>query len=175
MSRAVDCFEVCCHHCQQAREIPCSDVGPDGRVKCRACGAVLMVAWPGDLAAVSVEMLPLLAEEAAARQKLGKGPDGSGGRGRKKNLGKKIPQGFEGRAAEQAAAITGANSQYVAVAAKLAEASPRGGRRQRCIQSRGVSGPCSSCQQPMGEPAHLAASGATCAACCPICGPREAA
>jgi ParB-like chromosome segregation protein Spo0J len=60
-------------------------------------------------AAIGVEVEALLKAENEAKEKAGKGPDGSGGRGRKKNPGASLPQG-NGRApkgTEEAAKTVG--------------------------------------------------------------------
>lgn len=48
----------------------------------------------GQRSAIGVEILPLLEKEAKKRQQIGKGIDGSGGRGHKKNLTTKSSQGY---------------------------------------------------------------------------------
>jgi hypothetical protein len=81
-----------------------------------------------DKAIIAVESLPLYEAEAAERQKQGRGSDGSGGRGHKKNLPQQIGEGFsnektekpkklkshEGEAVAKAAKAAGTNRQYVA-------------------------------------------------------------
>jgi N6-adenosine-specific RNA methylase IME4 len=87
---------------------------------------------PSQKAAIAVEMLPLLEEEAAKRQatagreQAARGKEG--GRGKQKPLTQKVEQGVSERneqsAAAVAAATTGTNRQYVADAKKLKEEDP---------------------------------------------------
>lgn len=78
-------------------------------------------------AAVAVRLLPMLEEEARARQ-IAAGA--TGGRGNKKNLGQKFDQGFSvdttrgPRAAQEAAAMAGTNRQYVSDAKNIATKAP---------------------------------------------------
>ena len=68
------------------------------------------------LTAIAVKMLPALEEEARKRQINGKGADGSGGRGRAKNLTAELREGFPARAptaAQHAAKIVGVGARSV--------------------------------------------------------------
>ena len=67
-------------------------------------------------------------DEAAEKQKTGKGADGSGGRGRKRNPSQQIGQGFsdphERRTAQSRAQAVGSNRRYMEAAEKLLEEAP---------------------------------------------------
>jgi N6-adenosine-specific RNA methylase IME4 len=80
------------------------------------------------LAAVALDFMPQLKKEAVERQKTGKGSDGSGGRGRKRNPTQKVGEGFDrhtGEVVEQAAKMVGINRQYIADAKKIKEEDPK--------------------------------------------------
>lgn len=70
-----------------------------------------------------------LKEEAKERKKSGKGKDGSGGRGRKKNLPEQIPEGNRTSRSEREtrtaiARAAGTNAKYIADVEKIAESHP---------------------------------------------------
>jgi len=68
----------------------------------------------GQRADVALRLEPMLAVEAARRQRLGLGPDGSGGRGRAKNLELKMSQGLRAlTSAERAARVVGISGSAV--------------------------------------------------------------
>jgi N6-adenosine-specific RNA methylase IME4 len=81
---------------------------------------------------VALQIMPELAKEAAARQRSGKGPDGSGGRGKKKNLGANVPEGLARptkpkaaeRARDKAAKQVGLGARYVSDAEKITREAP---------------------------------------------------
>lgn len=73
-------------------------------------------------AIIAQDMLPLIRKETEAREKRGKGADGSGGRGNK-TLGSTEPR-VSGRAAEVAAKATGTSAASVKRATAVAKADP---------------------------------------------------
>jgi len=78
----------------------------------------------GQRAVVAIEIEPMLAGEAEARQKSGKSSDMSAG-GRGKTLGNSLPKvSDDGKATQQAAKLTGTNRQYVGDAKKIKATAP---------------------------------------------------
>lgn len=67
-------------------------------------------------AALAVEILPMI-EEAARRRQVEAGGDA-------RRLVARIPQAFEGRSRQQAAAITGVSGRYVSEAKRIAQTAP---------------------------------------------------
>lgn len=82
----------------------------------------------GQLAAVAVEMLPMLEKEAAGRQRAAGDCGKQGGRGHRaaahETVTEKFPEGFRGEARDRAAQITGANPHYVSDAKRLKAQEP---------------------------------------------------
>ena len=74
-------------------------------------------------AAIAVEYIPMLAEQAAERKAEGQK---NGGKARQSASGKELPKAEtdDGRAAQQAAKLTNTNSTYVKAAKKLKDESP---------------------------------------------------
>jgi hypothetical protein len=80
----------------------------------------------GQGAAIAWDVMPMLKAEARERQLAGKGADGSGGRGNKKNLPSILTEGFEdntnGESRDAAARLFNTSAGYISYA----------GRPQRC-------------------------------------------
>lgn len=74
-------------------------------------------------AVIAQDMLPLIRKETEAREKRGKGNDGSGGRG-KKTLAHSCARVSDGKAASVAAKSTGVSSRSVEKAQTVAKADP---------------------------------------------------
>lgn len=70
-------------------------------------------------AMLAAKLKDLFAKAAAERERAGKGPDGSGGRGRVKNPVSDLTQGSPGRARDQAAAVMNVSSGLVHAAEKV--------------------------------------------------------
>jgi hypothetical protein len=84
----------------------------------------------GQRADVALRLEPMLAEEAARRQKLGIGPDGSGGRGRSKNLELKMTQGLRApTSADLAARAVGISASAVKQLKYVKKSAPELGQK----------------------------------------------
>jgi len=80
---------------------------------------------PGQKADVALRAEDVIAAEARQRQRTGKGADGSGGRGKKRNLVEKIPQGFSApKTRDLTAKALGVNPHYVQDQKKLRAQAP---------------------------------------------------
>ncbi len=75
-------------------------------------------------AIVALECLPWMEEEAKEKQLTGKGEDGSGGRGKKKNLVENLPQGNQEKSRDQAGQMVGVSGRYVSDAKRIKEQAP---------------------------------------------------
>ena len=78
----------------------------------------------GQRACLAMEYKPLIEEDAKKRELSGKGIDGSGGRGNKKNPVEKIPQGLEGKSRDSAGQKFQVNAHYVDDVKKIREDAP---------------------------------------------------
>jgi hypothetical protein len=76
---------------------------------------------PSEMVDVADELRPELEKEAKARQQAGVGHDGSGGRGKRKNLGGNSPK-VSGRALDHLAKIVGKDRKIIDRARKVCEA-----------------------------------------------------
>lgn len=109
---------------------------------------------PSQRAMLPADFEPALRKETEAKQKAGKGADGSGGRGHKKTLGQDCPNvSDDGRAREQAGALLAVSGRAVSEAKQIEAADPtladrvRDGRtyRSRCSATAGNRGYRSRC------------------------------